>query len=694
MTSSQVTDHNNTPTMKNKVKFELQMIDVSYLVELVPKIPKEVKDQFAKEYGKLLDLILVPIDADALRVMGAMAKYWNPILRIFEFPNVDASPTIKEYEVLLDIPLSNRLRVYLFTGTQDANEDIIKELIGVAPTPSNIIKQGPYYGLKWSFLRKHLDQGDWEMFKPALALAIYGKTLFPFVNDMVDQGAIDVLHKFRKFGVNLVPTILSDTLLAFQKSHEKSIPKIRCCVQLLYVWMMTMFKHHQYPDWSQNPLRRFQNTFVKPMMLSEWEKLFREVTPKNFGTKCNMYDKHDMIIYSCGDYSNMVLMGPMGYLTFAPALVLGQMKWGMTPVREEQLQGFVIWYKDREATDKTIDAVRYSLKRIHISGIHEFGERKAFYTDEYKYWRNERRKGKTIPDADIPPKPVGPSETELLLTGKIKVLGAKLEETRDQKEKHELTIEKLYKIIDAQKKEEISLKRDYANMCSTSEKYSLLRAVKNKDEKIAKLISANEEKDKQISDLNHQLKVRSRALHTAQMDIHVLEAKAERLQAITQDAKNKKNHAWATMKEYQAALDKTLEKENQLKAIMEEMEKAHHQALVEANNDKIYLAEQLTLLEATHKELVTRQQEWSHNWDNMLQECKWDKDRWEERCRKIIDGFGDFADDWLRTFEEARGELHMYPETELRPAMKTFYETCDGLAWKLRKWRIAATRDF
>ncbi|KAF1855403.1 hypothetical protein Lal_00021378 [Lupinus albus] len=483
--------------MKNKVKFEVQMIDVSYLVELVPKIPKEVKDQFAKEYGKLLDLILVPIDADALRVMGAMAKYWSPILRIFEFPNVDASPTIEEYEVLLDIPLSNRLRVYLFTGTQDANEDIIKELIG------------------------------------------------------------------------------SETGRLGNVQAITSISHIRGC------------------------------------------------------------------------------------LTFTPALVLGQMKWGMTPVREEQLQGFVIWYKDREATDKTLDAVR-----------------------------------KNIPDADIPPKPAGPSETELLLTGQIKVLGAKLEETRDQKEKHELTIEKLYKIIDAQKKEEISLKRDYANMCSTSEKYSLLRAVKNKDEKIAKLISANEEKDKQISDLNHQLKIRSRALHTAQMDIQVLEVKAEKLQAISQDAKNEENHAWATMKEYQAALDKTLERENQLKAIMEEMEKAHHQALTEANDDKVYLSEQLTLLEATHKELVTRQQEWSHNWDNMLQECKWDKDRWEERCRRIIDGFGDFADGWLRTFEEARGELHMYPETELRPAMKTFYETCDGLAWKLRKWRIAATGDF
>ncbi|KAF1854609.1 hypothetical protein Lal_00039326 [Lupinus albus] len=207
MTSSQVTDHNNTPTMKNKVKFEVQMIDVSYLVELVPKIPKEVKDQFAKEYGKLLDLILVPIDADALRVMGAMAKYWSPILRIFEFPNVDASPTIEEYEVLLDIPLSNRLRVYLFTGTQDANEDIIKELIGVDPDTLQYNQARTLLWIKVEFPEKTSRPGS-------------------ETGRLGNVQAITSISHIRKFGVNPVPAILSDTLLAFQKSHEKSIPKI------------------------------------------------------------------------------------------------------------------------------------------------------------------------------------------------------------------------------------------------------------------------------------------------------------------------------------------------------------------------------------------------------------------------------------------------------------------------------------
>ncbi|KAF1891265.1 hypothetical protein Lal_00001408 [Lupinus albus] len=91
----------------------------------------------------------------------------------------NASPTIEEYEVLFDIALDSRLK--------------------------------------------------------GLALAIYGRILFPFVNDMVDQCLVDVLAKFKKFEANPVPAILEDTLLALQRSLEKGIPKIRCCAQLLYI---------------------------------------------------------------------------------------------------------------------------------------------------------------------------------------------------------------------------------------------------------------------------------------------------------------------------------------------------------------------------------------------------------------------------------------------------------------------------
>ncbi|KAF1895771.1 hypothetical protein Lal_00037887 [Lupinus albus] len=239
-----------------------------------------------------MDLLLISVDAEALKVMGAMVQYWSPTLKVFEFPNIDASPTFEEYEVLLDIQVSTRAKVYLFTGVQNVTEDLIEKLIGVRPCPSSIIKQGQAYGLRWKFLKKHVTQmaEEGDLFKPAFALTTYGMVLFPFVYDMVDQAAIDVFAKFRLFGANPVPTVLAETLLSLQWCHEKGHFKIRCCIQLLYVWMITRFKHHQYPDWSRHPLKRFRAIGVKPLPLTDWKKLFSEVTPRNFGTKTRLYE--------------------------------------------------------------------------------------------------------------------------------------------------------------------------------------------------------------------------------------------------------------------------------------------------------------------------------------------------------------------------------------------------------------------
>ncbi|KAF1885954.1 hypothetical protein Lal_00018495 [Lupinus albus] len=399
-----------------------------------------------------------------------------------------------------------------------------------------------------------VEQKQWDLFKPAFALAIYGLVLFPSVSDMVDQAAIDVFAKFKRFLTNPVPAVVAETLMSFQRCHERGVHKIRCCVQLLFVWILTRFKHHQYPDWSRYPLRRFRKIPSKPMHLSDWKKLFVEITPRNFGTKCGLYDRYPEIMYSCGDYANMMLMGPRGCITFTPALILGQLKWGMMPVPSELLQGSMIWYKDGETSRETLVSIRNALKRIRLSEKKELGEHQAYHTPEYKEWRKDRMKSNTMPPPTLPQEPPKQSEKELLQANQIRLLEAKLEEARYEIEKYWFSVEKLDKIIETQKKEHTSLKRDYASMCSTSEKYHLIRAGKEKDKKIVELIKMNEEKDEQISNMSHQLKARGRALHSAQKDIHVLEAKAESLQALAQDTKNEESHAWATMKEYQAAL--------------------------------------------------------------------------------------------------------------------------------------------
>ncbi|KAF1884540.1 hypothetical protein Lal_00028418 [Lupinus albus] len=393
---SLVVGQGNNSLVKKGVKVELQGMDVSCLVELIPKIPKEVQIQFNNEYGRLMDLLLISVDTEALKVMGAMVQYWSPTLKVFEFPNIDASPTIEEYEVLLDI--------------QNMTEDLIEKLIGVRPCLSSIIKQGQAYGLRWKFLKKHVTQmaeeGRWDLFKPAIALATYGMVLFPFVHDMVDQAAIDVFAKFRLFGANPVPVVLAETLLSLQR-----------------------FKHHQYPDWSRHPLKRFRAIAVKPLPLTDWKKLFSEVTPRNFGTKTRLYERHPDIMYSCGEYPNMILMGPRGCISFTPALVLGQLKWGMMPVNLEHMSEILIWYKDDETTKDKLDFVRNALKKIRLLGPTELGEHQAFYTDEYKLWRAERRKSQVVPSIDLPKEPSGPSEADLL-KGQLKVMEAKLEEAR------------------------------------------------------------------------------------------------------------------------------------------------------------------------------------------------------------------------------------------------------------------------
>ncbi|KAF1870791.1 hypothetical protein Lal_00039441 [Lupinus albus] len=168
-----------------------------------------------------------------------------------------------------------------------------------------------------------------------------------------------------------------------------------------------------HPDWSRCPLRRFRTIGIKPLQLSDWEKLFREVTQKCFGTKCRLYDQHLEIMYSCGDYANLMLMGP----------------------------------RDGEANKEALVSIRNALRKIRLYGKEELGEHQAYYTNEYKKWRDDRMKLAALSPHTRPLEPPGPSKKELLLASQNRLLEANPEEARNEIEKYELTIEKQNKTI-------------------------------------------------------------------------------------------------------------------------------------------------------------------------------------------------------------------------------------------------------
>nr|CCH47216.1 hypothetical protein [Lupinus angustifolius] len=94
------------------------------------------------------------------------------------------------------------------------------------------------------------------------------------------------------------------------------------------------------------------------------------------------------------------------------------------------------------------------------------------------------------------------------------------------------------------------------------------------------------------------------------------------------------------------------------------------------------------------KKGVKAEENWSDNWNGVLEESQWEINKWEGRCRQLVDDLGDFSDDWLKLFYEARQEMTMYSETELLPQMKAFFEACGGIARQLKKWRVKATKEF
>ncbi|XP_019414676.1 PREDICTED: myosin heavy chain, embryonic smooth muscle isoform-like [Lupinus angustifolius] len=195
-----------------------------------------------------------------------------------------------------------------------------------------------------------------------------------------------------------------------------------------------------------------------------------------------------------------------------------------------------------------------------------------------------------------PHEPAGPSENELLKS-QLKVSDAKLEEARCKIEKYELTIEKLNKTLVALRNEEASLKRDYAQMCSQSDKYRLIKSV--------------QEKDVQLADFSRQMKARNRVINAAQADKRDLKAKCEQLQAALHESQQNENEAWARLKDYQFALDETMKKEDQLKAILEDTQKTHHESITAASHSEDHLSRQLWELERVYDEVTSKQEAWS-----------------------------------------------------------------------------------
>ena len=97
----------------------------------------------------------LPVQAAATK---ALLNFWDPSYRRFTFGNVDMTPTLEEYERILDFP-NNSHKIYLRRRFEDSASEIVS-LLGLGKISQCRVAEG---GFKWKVIetrmKKNVEEG-------------------------------------------------------------------------------------------------------------------------------------------------------------------------------------------------------------------------------------------------------------------------------------------------------------------------------------------------------------------------------------------------------------------------------------------------------------------------------------------------------------------------------------------------------
>ena len=137
-------------------------------------------------------------------------------------------------------------------------------------------------------------------FEAIFVLLVYGLALFPNIDGFVDVNAI------RLFLIgNPVPTLLGDMYFSLHLRNYKGGGTIVCCIPLLYKWFISHLP--------QTP------AFVENKQCLRWFKRFMSLTNDDIVWYDSALSSLD-IIDSCGEFSNVPLIGTQGGINYNSAL--------------------------------------------------------------------------------------------------------------------------------------------------------------------------------------------------------------------------------------------------------------------------------------------------------------------------------------------------------------------------------------
>ncbi|KAL5191359.1 hypothetical protein HKD37_04G010648 [Glycine soja] len=294
-------------------------LDVTSLKELGRLMGPLQRQAFRKVYGKILDLTAVEVFTEAII---SLAQYYDQPLRCFTFGDFQMVPTIEKFEEILGCPLGGR-KPYLFSDFLPSLSkiaavvgDSAKELDRMKQTRNGLV------GLPRKYLegkaRDMASQEKWGPFADILALLIFGVVLFPNVDGLVDLAAIDAFLAYHHGKESPVVAILANLFDTFDRRCEKNSARIVCCLPTLCVWLIS----HLFQQDTRHPcpLQSYRSCAEKGRV--DWDQHLAEIGGSAINWFPRWKEGKEGVLFSCGDYPNVPLIGTRECINYNPALAI------------------------------------------------------------------------------------------------------------------------------------------------------------------------------------------------------------------------------------------------------------------------------------------------------------------------------------------------------------------------------------
>ncbi|KAL1107836.1 hypothetical protein V6Z11_D03G073000 [Gossypium hirsutum] len=269
-----------------------------------------VEGYVSEFYSDLPYLLDLKVDKHLFR---AVAQFWNPAYSCFTFGKVDLVPMVEEYTTLLRCSKIQLDKAYSRAANVPTFLKKLTNITGMSEqwVAARINQKGDSKCIPWKNLKDLiLAHPDTRKKVDVFALGIYGLVVFPKALGHIDEAVTDLFDHLDK-GITPVPAILAETFRSLNECRRVGEGRFIGCTQFFLAWFHSHF-------WKVDKV-----SYRDDISEKKWMATLQNLQEGDIEWRAP-WMLSDEILYRCGDFDWVPLLGIWGAIGYALLLVLRQ----------------------------------------------------------------------------------------------------------------------------------------------------------------------------------------------------------------------------------------------------------------------------------------------------------------------------------------------------------------------------------